>query len=130
MVPTPSDIEKNACPRAQAHPDAPSLERSGLSRYFTPSAEPGSDTENTTIATISTKSSGIVILVKRSIPFFTPPSTISDVAARKAKSINTDSAGEDAIRPKIAVASSGRPWARCPVRALPRKSRLHPPTTE
>ena len=84
MVPTPSESEKKAWPRAAAPASALSLEKSGLSRYATPLADPGRVREYTIMATMSTNSTGMAMLENFSIPFFTPPSTMPATMAMKA----------------------------------------------
>ena len=83
MVPTPSESEKKLCPMAAATADGVILLKSGFSMYDTPGAEPGSVREYTMITTISTNNSGIEILLKRSIPAFTPADTIQAQPPRK-----------------------------------------------
>ena len=129
-VPTPSDMEKNACPRAQAHPDASSLEKSGRTMYSTPADAPGSESEYTTMASIRKNKIGMVILVNFSMPFLMPPSTIKAVIKKKPIKASIDSGGEAAIRENTPTASSGRPGASPPQSERSKKSSDHPPTTQ
>ena len=82
------------------------------------------------ITTISTNSIGVVILVKRSMPFLIPPITITAVATRKTTYMTSGSTVAVAILPNTTEAPSGLPCERCPESERTRKSSDHPPTTQ
>ena len=75
-------------------------------------------------------SSGVDILVNFSMPFFTPPMTMSAVARKNTTSMMTDSQADDAMPEKMPVAASGLPASIFPAIERRRKSRDHPPTTQ
>ena len=129
MVPTPRDREKKLCPRAAAKASGVSFEKSGCTRYFRPSPAPGSVMEYTAMTTISTKRTGMVILLNLSMPFLTPAKTIPAVIPRKSRrqamTLKPDAVNSPNI-PVTASTLSGWNWM---VRDLYSYSTDHPPTT-
>ena len=85
----PIDKEKKACPRAESTPCEVSSENLGKKRNFIPSMAPSSVHARIPSIKISTKRRGIMSLVYRSIPFFTPASTINPVRAMNTICQNT-----------------------------------------
>ena len=82
-MPLPSDSEKKACPSAARKVLPVTSDQSGLNMYSTPAPPPGSVSERMAIPVMMTKSTGIMIFEKLSMPFLTPETTMPAVTTRK-----------------------------------------------
>ena len=130
IVPIPREREKKAWPRAAEHTDASIFEKSGLKRYASPSAAPGSVTARTAMMTMRTKSIGIITLPNFSIPLFTPEMTIRAVISRKMVCPISGAHTEDVkLLNKVPSCDCVMPSVNSNVTDLKKYSTPQPPTT-